>query len=221
MPPVDLDGNGDSNYLVSRSLGGFLHTFGSSPNSDFPSLYYVSMKLFGLPGDDLYHFYNLRLPFPQLAVRRKFTSNFYNDFYDSVSESAKNDSFGFSSDEVIGVDGKAVVTKLNFGSFRCTTTLSAEERGGYLWDPNLRGKPKYFIPDSLRSSVSAVSILSSNGSTLDTMKARSRNSKEYNSRTRSYASLESVNPYGSLYLQVVLKDGRAICDKIFFPYLKY
>lgn len=221
MPPVDLDGNGDSNYLVSRPIGGFLHTFGSSINSDSPGLYYAFVKLFGLPGDDLYHFYNLRLPFPQLAVRRKFTSNFYNDFYDSVSESAKNDSFGFSSDEVIGVDGKAVATKLNFGSFRCTTTLSAEDRAGYLWDPNLRGKPKYFIPDSLRSSVSAVSILSSNGSTLDTMKARSRNSKEYNSRTRSYSSLESVNPYGSLYLQVVLKDGRAICDKIFFPFLKY
>lgn len=106
--PQDIDGDGADNYLVARGIGGFLNTFNNSPR-DLPSgTYPIYQKLFGLVGDDLHLGYNLRLPFPQLAVRRYYPGQTLANYYDSVAESAAVDFFGFPGDIVIGLDGKAV-----------------------------------------------------------------------------------------------------------------
>jgi len=138
------------------------------------------------------------------------------DFYDRVGQSDKYDFYGFNTDSLIGTDGKAMNNNLNIGALSCTALLNSGTRSGFKWDPNRRGRPKYYVPEFTESLVSGISIISADGVILDTMTRRSRGSNQFNSRSRSVSQLISAGGR-PLYVQIALSSGENLCDRQDLP----
>jgi hypothetical protein len=110
LPPMDIDGSGRAEYLVSRELNGFIHTFYNSPLRE--QTFNIN-KLFGLPGDFIHISHSTGLPYGDLSVwrhtNRAWSNNLrFSEYWDSIGKSLSNEMYGFTTDEVIGPDGKVV-----------------------------------------------------------------------------------------------------------------
>jgi hypothetical protein len=113
LPPMDIDGDGKAEFLVARTLNGFIHTFFNSPLREQTGSTVEVQKLFGLPGDFLHVANYNGLPYGELSVWRHtnlaWTNNLrFSEYWDAIGPSLGNTSYGFTTDTVIGPDGKAV-----------------------------------------------------------------------------------------------------------------